>query len=285
MKKIFTVLGISVLLAITGILLTYNTSSNEVHGSSSGSPAARTGSPGDGGQTCKTCHSGPAATAVPGLITSTIPSSGYVPGTTYQVTASIGGLGHSKFGFQVSPQNAAGALLGTLVNTSTQTQLVGTGKYVTHTTTGNQGVGGFKSWTFDWIAPNVGTGAVTFYGAFNVTNANSQSSGDTIYTSTLSVNESTVGIESLVSLSESVKVYPTLVSEFCNYSLSIKNPSEVDVQLYDASGKLLQKIISNEKLNSETKKLVDCSSLPSGFYFIHTLVNGQKDVRKIIVAK
>jgi hypothetical protein len=42
---------------------------------------------------------------------------------------------------------------------------------------------------FDWVTLSLGIGAVTFYGAFNVADNNSGTSGDLIYTSTLSVYE------------------------------------------------------------------------------------------------
>ena len=284
MKKVVTLFVFVIIVAACGLFLSYQSETTLAHGSSSGSPAARTGSPGDGGQTCKTCHSGPAALSLPGLITSNIPTSGYVPGTTYQLTASISGAGHTKFGFQVSPQNATGTLLGTLVNTSSQTQLVGTGKYVTHNNSGNQGAGS-KSWSFDWIAPAAGTGAVTFYGAFNVTNANNQSSGDSVYTSTLTVNESTVGINDVYSLAENVNVYPTVATEFFTYQISVKTEEIVTAQLIDASGKIVKTIFENESMTGNIKKNIDVATLPSGFYFIHTLANNQKDVRKIIVTK
>jgi len=124
-----------------------------------GAPAAKTGSPGDGAN-CTECHGGTATTTA-GQITSNIPASGYVPGTTYQITATNPLTNAGKMGFEVSPQNVAGTLLGTLV-AGTGSQLVGGNKYVTHllanTTT--------NTWTFGWIAPAAGTGTVTFYGAF-----------------------------------------------------------------------------------------------------------------------
>jgi len=124
-----------------------------------GAPAAKTGSPGDGAN-CTECHGGTATTTT-GQITSSIPEAGYVPGTTYQITATNPLTNAGKMGFQVSPQNASGTLLGTLI-AGPGSQLVGSNKYVTHvdanTTT--------SSWTFGWIAPAAGTGTVTFYGAF-----------------------------------------------------------------------------------------------------------------------
>lgn len=161
---------------------------NDLQSFSSGPPAGRTGSPGDGAN-CTACHSGTPITQT-GLITTNIPSTGYVPGTTYLVTATVTMPGVTKFGFQISPQNVAGTLLGTLsiINT-TQTQLVGNGKYVEHTSSGTSGTGGTKTWTFNWTAPQSGTGNVTFYGAFNASNNNSSNTGDQIILTNTVVTE------------------------------------------------------------------------------------------------
>jgi hypothetical protein len=125
----------------------------------SGSPAAKTGSPGDGAN-CSECHGGTATTTA-GQITSNIPASGYVPGQTYQITATNPLTGSGKMGFEVSPQNVAGTQLGTLV-AGTGSKLVGGTKYVTQSSSNSS----TNTWTFGWIAPVAGTGAVTFYGAF-----------------------------------------------------------------------------------------------------------------------
>ncbi len=124
-----------------------------------GSPTAKTGSPGDGSN-CSSCH-GSAATTTAGQITSNIPASGYVPGQTYQITATNPLTGSGKFGFEVSPQNVAGTQLGTL-SAGTGSKLVGGTKYVTQSSSNSS----TSSWTFGWVAPAAGTGQVTFYGAF-----------------------------------------------------------------------------------------------------------------------
>jgi len=144
---------------IACILLSSYGGENADH--SSGAPAGYTGSPGDG-HNCTSCHGGSSST-VTGWITSNIPASGYIANTTYTITATATGSGNK--GFEVSPQNVAGALLGTLTAGS-GSKLVGSGKYVTH----NAPVGGSSAtWNFSWTAPATGTGTVTFYGAFAVT--------------------------------------------------------------------------------------------------------------------
>lgn len=143
-----------------------------------GAPAAVTGSPGDGSD-CTQCHGG-TATTVAGWITSNIPASGYVPGQTYQITATNSITGSGKYGFEVSPQNAAGSQLGTLA-VGSGTKLVGGTKYITH----SNATSSLKTWTFNWTAPAAGTGDVTFYGSF------ARSHPGPVRLSTLVVNEQT----------------------------------------------------------------------------------------------
>ncbi|MDD2962474.1 MAG: hypothetical protein PHQ65_03100 [Bacteroidales bacterium] len=139
-----------------------------------GSPAGYTGSPADM-KDCQQCHGGSSA-PVTNWITSDIPPEGYTPGSVYTITVAVSGSGRK--GFQVSPQNLAGDLLGTLIN-GTGTEINGSGKYITQSssTTANP-----ATWSFQWEAPATGTGEVTFYGAFTV-------SKPVTKTSTLTVNE------------------------------------------------------------------------------------------------
>ncbi|CAN5643356.1 hypothetical protein BH11BAC1_BH11BAC1_21690 [soil metagenome] len=170
-------------------LMILDASNNEANSHQNGSPATRTGSPGDGGATCKNCHSGPTPTTQAGMITSNIPVAGYTGGQTYTITATVSRSGHSKFGFEISPQNITGTQLGTLIVTNTtEMQLVGSGKYITQKTAGTAGTNS-RTWLFNWTAPATGTGNVTFFGAFNITNSGNNSSGDTTVLSTLVVSE------------------------------------------------------------------------------------------------
>lgn len=157
-----------------------------------GAPSSVTGSPGDNNKTCTKsgCHSGTASTML-NAMTSNIPVAGYVPGTTYQVTASITDPSVVKFGFEISPQNATGTVLGTMsLSDAVKTKFTAANaKYITHTTSGNTFNGHTATWSFNWTAPAAGTGPVTFYGAFMYANNNGGTSGDVVKTSTYTVQE------------------------------------------------------------------------------------------------
>ena len=169
MKK--TLLIIPALIAVVVLLAAFGGGSGQKL--PSGAPAGYTGSPADG-QNCTACHGGTATTAS-GLISSNIPAAGYTPGTAYTITATLSGSGGK--GFEISPQNTAGTLLGSLTAGSNN-HITGI-KYVTHNgaVTTSPAV-----WSFTWTAPAAGTGSVTFYGAFAITMSTTQ-------LSTLVVNE------------------------------------------------------------------------------------------------
>jgi len=178
---------IAILFFVTMVFMLFKSQPANSH--TSGAPAGKTNSPADNSN-CTSCHNG-SASAATGIITSNVPLSGYVPGTVYTITASVGDSSISKFGFEISPQNNSGALQGSLtITNSTQTQIVSS-KYVTHKTAGT-GTTPYhnKQWSFNWTAPAAGTGAVTFYGSFLFTNSQNNSSGDVTKTSTLVIQES-----------------------------------------------------------------------------------------------
>jgi Secretion system C-terminal sorting domain len=155
---------------------------------STGAPSNVTGSPSNGGNTCAQggCHSSFAAKVVPGMITSTIPAAGYTPGMGYTISMTVSSANDSVFGFEISPQNNAGTPVGTMsYSLPIQTATAG---YLTHTNPIGI-INHVRTLSFNWTAPAAGTGNVTFYGAFNMANNDGTSAGDSIYTSTLAVNE------------------------------------------------------------------------------------------------
>jgi hypothetical protein len=178
MKNFYALLSILAVPA-TLLLVSYHT----------GSPGGRTGSPGDGGTTCTSCHTG-TATTVSGWITTNIPSQGYTPGQTYLVTATGTHTGVVYFGFELTAENSGGANVGTFSLTEPgRTKLVSGNTSVTHTDGGINPIGNTNTWTMNWTAPVSGTGQVGFYAAFNAANGNGNTSGDVIYKTSLMVNE------------------------------------------------------------------------------------------------
>ena len=150
-------------------------------GKLTGSPGGKTGSPMDNSD-CTSCHNVTATTVSTTDISSNIPSAGYIPGNIYTITG-MGGKG-----FEITcEENTNNTKTGTLFNTnSSETQLVNNGTSITHTANGLTS----NTWSFDWQAPSIGTGDVTFYGAFIAAGYPIGSNdGDLLTLSTLSISE------------------------------------------------------------------------------------------------
>ena len=189
MKKLLGCIGIFlIVLIVTGIDF------ESAHSNNSGAQAGYTGSPYENNsRTCASqnggCHGGTGTTFQSDMISIDIPDCGYLPGETYTITLSISSPGRSEFGFSISPQFNGGATAGTMI-ASNETQLNGSGRYLTHTAQGTaETAPNARIWTFNWIAPPAGSGEVTFYAAFNASNNNNGSSGDLIFNSNLTIFE------------------------------------------------------------------------------------------------
>ncbi|MCK9616902.1 MAG: T9SS type A sorting domain-containing protein [Lentimicrobiaceae bacterium] len=261
MKKSYYVYAILAVFSIV-LLESYSGNNSKYLG---GSPAGYTGSPGDG-QNCVSCHNG-SATSVAGWITSDIPAEGYTPGTTYTITVTVSGNGQK--GFEVSPQNASGALLGTLIAGSGN-KLVGSGKYVTQSSASSSNP---KVWTFQWTAPAVGTGDVTFYGAFTVSKSVTK-------LSTLAVNEkNTTGIKENNSGTFSMYPNPSSGNTVISYTISSRNL--VKIKVYSIAGQLISIPVDEEQTQGNHSFVL--SGINPGIYVVCFDAGGQKSTRKLII--
>lgn len=249
------------------------------HSNAGGAPAGKTGSPGDGGANCTGCHSGTATTSA-GLITSTVPVTGYIPGDTYTVTATISVAGINKYGFEISPQNTTGVLKGTMIVTdAVQTKLISLSKYITHKSTGTAGTG-TKTWSFNWTAPVAGSGNATFYGAFVAANGNGTNSGDQVFLSNLLVQENlSAAIVENSDKESNWTVYPNPSKERL-YIESLDADNKIKaIALTDITGKLIKTIDHDELSQNQS---IDIADLQSGMYVLTIQSEKGRAVKKII---
>jgi len=246
------------------LLLTFGLTSFDI-GSPTGAPAGMTGSPGDG-NICSSCHGGNAST-VSGWITTDIPAEGYTPGQTYQISCTNNLTASGKYGFQCSPQNSAGALLGSLT-AGTNNHLVGT-KYVTHTaanTTNNV-------WTFSWTAPAATVGSVTFYAAF-VKGTN----GTVAKTSLTVTKASGVGINTIADKAN-VAISPNPNMGRFNV---LNLPDKVEaISVLDITGKVVYQL-NQAETNAGTFN-IDLGKPTAGIYFLDMDVDGKHLTRKFVI--
>jgi len=256
LNRIFLILpGILALLAFSAFTILYP----------GGSPGGYTGSPGDG-KNCTQCHNG-TATNQTGILSSNVPVAGYTPGSTYSVTVTVSGTGNK--GFEVSPQNASGMLIGSLI-IGTNTALKNANKSITQTMT--TGVNP-AAWSFQWVAPSPGMGDVTFYGAVS-------SSKSKTYLTTMIVKQNTGSSVHENGLS-SLKLYPNPVSDLMHLNFYLEKKSDVSVSIISTDGKAQTQLMS-KTLNEGNHQLdFDLSDkLEPGIYFLLLNINGKKTVKK-----
>jgi hypothetical protein len=230
--------------------------------------------------TCATvsgCHSDGTNALRSGWITSNVPVSGYVAGTTYTITATATQVGQVVFGFEISPQDNAGNLLGTLIITnSTQTQIVSS-KYVTHKQGGITGPDS-HTWSFDWTAPAAGTGSVTFYGSFLCGNGDQSELNDDVYKSSLTITEdAAVGILEN-SQAPTISVFPNPASDVIHVQLA-KLGQVNQVEIVDITGRnslYLMNITSNDFQ-------IPVSSFAKGIYIMKFYIGTEMYSRKIVI--
>jgi len=159
-------------------------------------PTARTGAPGE--SLCNSCHTGGTNTVGGSLAIQNVPAS-YTPGQVYAITVQLQRTGQQRWGFELVPvrdSSGVSVMAGRLTATSNTTTLqldnvFGKPRiYVSHYSGIVDGTfwgtaNGPVSWTFNWTAPQVGAGDVTFFAAGNAANGDGgNGSGDVIYTAT-----------------------------------------------------------------------------------------------------
>jgi len=266
--SIFTILIISFIISEYSLVAIAN---------STGAPIGKTGSPGDGFN-CTSCHSG-VATTEPNLITSNIPSEGYTPGQTYTITGTITATNTTKFGFEIAAQNFAGVNQGTYVVTNiTTTKLIGNGNYITHKTGGTSFPSGTATWSFDWIAPTIENGDITFYGAFISSNNNNNSNGESVKLSTLALSKSTSAkTVDWINNKHPYFVFPNPFFDklYITKSANAVNPKLISIS--DINGKLVKEIENNL-----TDQPIDVNEIARGTYFLKIVAEDGIRLKKIV---
>ncbi|MBK9730161.1 MAG: T9SS type A sorting domain-containing protein [Chitinophagaceae bacterium] len=272
------------LLAFTITAGIIGSSLNTATSNGSGAPSGNTGSPSDN-KTCaqNNCHPG-TATAIFDVITSNVPLEGYEPGSTYTITATVTDPSLVKFGFEISPQSSTGTILGTmaLIDANKTKFTTTSNKYITHKSGGTSFPGHTATWSFSWTAPIAGTGAVTFYGAFNFSNNNNNTSGDVIHTSTLTIPESFgVGIDETGDLA-AFNIYPNPAANEVHLTYSLDQPQQVVVSLFSLSGKMIGVLQNESQASGIYHPSFPMEGYAKGVYILE-LQAGEKSVsRKII---
>lgn len=183
MRFLILVLCIGLLVSLA---ISYSTN---VGNNYSGNPPAN--------NSCVNCHSGIVNSGNGSMTVLNLPQH-YVPGQTYSLSLQLQDPGQSRWGFQLTAAKNStvtergGTILVTNTSTTRLASLAGNGlQFLNQTSTGNfrNTMNGPVSWPFNWTAPPVGTGTVTFYASGLAANNTGGSSGDFTYVSSFSIPE------------------------------------------------------------------------------------------------
>jgi hypothetical protein len=254
------------LIPATSIIFLFSSFSGNYLRYPGGSPGGYTGSPGDG-KDCTQCHGGTASPVI-GWITSDVPDDGYMPGETYTITVTVSGSGDK--GFEVSPQDLEGNLIGSLIPGSGN-KLVGGNTAVTQSSSSSANP---KIWQFQWVAPSSGVGDVTFYGAFTVNKPVTK-------TSTLTLQENT-GVYISENTPISLKIFPNPVKDHMLMELHRDNATFESIRILNAAGA----VVYYESINLQAGKNIIHIQLPDirpGIYFYMLQSEGRELSGKILI--
>jgi hypothetical protein len=247
------------------ILLLIPVSAFLLMSSSGGRNDARSGSPGDGGASCITCHPGPITNASAD-ITSNIPKTGYLLDTDYTININTSSSS-SSVGFQLTAENNSNTKIGAFTAGS-GSRTINSNKSITHSSPSSTG-----DWSFTWRSPSTDLGRVTFYSAVNATSGNGSFGGNdqVVTTSTSSPSLSISGANRL-----DFDMFPNPASD----RVTIQLPSGSDkatVQFYDYVGRLA---LTKNITNSSNK--VDVNNLSTGIYILKVVSDSKIGTRKFI---
>lgn len=282
----------SIFIAASIALVAFRTDFNSIKGvhksplNGGGSPAGRTGAPGE--QNCTACHSGSTQSGTTENVFAVLdannnPVTTYTVGESYTVTLAMAS-NPSKKGFQATAlKTSDNTMAGSFTGTSGNTSVNGSAKkYANHTSQSNTSSTAIWSWT--WVAPATNAGDVKFYVATNKANGNGQDSGDQIYLSQHTISApSTAGIDEN-SFNPFFKAsYNADINSLTLNFRSLK-VNAINVNIVDLSGKsVFHKNLGISKVGDNSESITLPSNLPSGYYIVNMFLNNTPMSAKIFV--
>jgi len=165
-----------------------------------GPPARVTAAPGDNPRACTQCHSRGVLNSGSGSVTITLQGGPvYIPNVKQRVTVRVAEAGQQRWGFQLTarlnsdPQNGQA---GDFAPVDHMTQVVCEDNspkpcrsgvsFIHHTSAGTRsGTPDGAAFQFDWIPPATNVGRITLYAAGNCANGDNNSTGDSIYSTSV----------------------------------------------------------------------------------------------------
>lgn len=242
MKKTVSLLFTSCAILIVGLTLTSN--SNGVTGTD------YTGSP-IGLGNCSSCHGN--LNANTGITLAGFPSS-YTPGSTYNVSLTIDNSS-TRHGFQGVSLNSSNLNNGSFTaGTGSKLASINGRQYITHSAAATS-----NSFSFTWTAPLAGNGDAILYFSANAANGDMGTSGDVVYTTSVTIPEGTTGIQVNNKIA-SATLFPNPASNRINI---VAAANTQNIEIVDLQGRVVKSLTWNQ--GSENIE-VEVAELSNGFY-------------------
>lgn len=235
--------------------------------------AAVTGAPGEAN--CTQCHnSGTVLNANASNGMSTLVNS-YQVGQTYSFDIVST---NTNNGFQMTildnNDTKAGSFVAGAANTAIQSS--GGREYINHSTK-------TQTWTIEWTAPTTDMGPLTVYYSLNLTNNNGVTSGDEVFIGTHSLaSDVTNGLTNYQMQDEKVNLFFNADANELNVKYSLKEKSNMMVQIVDLSGKVIEEVkLGQKSFGPHTSKIQLENIQVEGIYIVSLFINNGIYSRKI----
>jgi hypothetical protein len=278
------------LLISAGITITSLTSYST--GPAFGGQGNRTGGPGSAG-TCSqgtACHNSPPLTPTTAAFTlfdktdtvAATPNT-YIPGHLYEVTlkGANGPAGFTKFGFQALALKTGNTQAGTIVLTNiTAHRIVPAGgiNLIEHKQTITSTDTNLVA-KFDWQAPAVGTGVVTFYGIINAVNGDNDRTGDRHNggTSYVLAELPVVSVKN-TNQNADFNVYPNPFTNSLSIESAQTGSGSYQANIYDITGKQSY----SYQITPGSKMMLNSTEWKAGIYLVELIGEKNKIIRTLI---
>lgn len=230
-----------------------------------------TGAPGDDKDVCQSCHNSNSIQTTETLTlrdTFGTVVAEYAPGQTYDLTVTINTAKGNPvaWGFQCVTLKDAGNLpYNAWTNPGNNVQLtsLNTGRqYAEHIGPGNS-----NEFTVQWIAPEVGTGSITFYAGGNGVNLDQHDTGDGGTKTKLTVTEGAVLGSKDLPRNVSFEAYPNPVIRGTQLIFPEATKANGSLQILNMNGQIIAN--NGHSIAAGTKDFtLDLSQLSTGLYLI-----------------
>ncbi|WP_170853749.1 choice-of-anchor V domain-containing protein [Lishizhenia tianjinensis] len=250
---------------------------------SSGAPSGRTGAPGEA--TCTACHGGTIQDGS-SVLEINFPNNAttFLPDEIYTLTLNFS-AGAAKNGFQLTVLDNTNSKVGTLSNVDNTTSISSFNgrQYLNHTFAGTSQT----SWDFQWIAPAISVTDVTFYVAANKTNSNGSTSGDVIYTRSMSFNQdATAGIFELQENKMDFQVGYASKDNSLKLDVNVLEENTAFVSVVDLQGKVVfEKNLGELFTGMNNLSFTMPTTLENGIYVVNFMLGNTSASEKLMITK